>query len=91
MANFTEHWSLGDGALTLCSLDPEQFLRFPSHGFFEIGSSERARYCPSDLDMTGVDFDDVSLLMHCEQSFNRRCTSEDIEGCKWMQSMGEHR
>jgi hypothetical protein len=26
ISNFTEHWSLSDGALTVCSLDPAQFL-----------------------------------------------------------------
>jgi hypothetical protein len=38
----------------------------------EIESAERAKHCPPDLDLTGVDFDDVRLLIDREQLFNRR-------------------
>ncbi|OHT12718.1 hypothetical protein TRFO_17332 [Tritrichomonas foetus] len=56
---------------------------FPSHGFFEIGAGDVNRYCPPGLDLTGVDFENVRLLVHTENLFKRGCTEADIEHCRW--------
>lgn len=56
---------------------------FPSHGFFEIGAGDVSRYCPSDLDFTDVDFENVRLLIHTENLFKKGCTKSDIENCRW--------
>ena len=56
---------------------------FPSHGFFEIGAGDAVRWCPPDLDLTGVDFENVRLLIHTENLFRKGCTQSDIEHCKW--------
>ncbi|KAH0786618.1 hypothetical protein GPJ56_009472 [Histomonas meleagridis] len=56
---------------------------FPSHGFFEIGAGDVIKYCPPDIDLTGVDFENVRLLVHSEHRFRQGCTEEDIEPCKW--------
>lgn len=56
---------------------------FPSHGFFEIGAGDVSRYCPPDLDFTGVDFENVRLLIHTENLFKKGCTKADIENCRW--------
>ncbi|KAH0792551.1 hypothetical protein GPJ56_003536 [Histomonas meleagridis] len=59
---------------------------FPSHGFFEIGAGDAAKYCPPGIDMTGVDFENVRLLIHSEHRFRKGCTEADIEPCKWANS-----
>lgn len=59
---------------------------FPSHGFFEIGKGDVARYCPPDLDLTDVDFEDVRILIHMEGRFKRGCSESDIGNCRWMSS-----
>ena len=56
---------------------------FPSHGFFEIGAGDVQKYCPPNLDMTGVDFENVRLLIHTDNLFKRGCTEADIENCRW--------
>ena len=56
---------------------------FPSHGFFEIGAGDVSRYCPPGLDLTGVDFENVRLLIHTANLFKRGCTEADIEHCRW--------
>ncbi|OHS94430.1 hypothetical protein TRFO_39380 [Tritrichomonas foetus] len=56
---------------------------FPSHGFFEIGAGDVQRYCPPNIDLTGVDFENVRLLIHTENLFKRGCTEADIEHCRW--------
>lgn len=56
---------------------------FPSHGFIEIGAGDASRMCPPGLDLTGVDFENVRLLIHGENLFKRGCTESDIEHCKW--------
>jgi hypothetical protein len=77
--------------LGLHSIDGSIFHQqgnYPTHGFFEIGSAERAQHCPSDMDMTGVDFDNVRLLIHRKKLFKTGCTRQEIEGCKWSPSEG---
>ena len=59
---------------------------FPSHGFFEIGAGDAIKYCPPGIDMTGVDFENVRLLIHSEHRFRQGCTEADIEPCKWANS-----
>jgi hypothetical protein len=61
---------------------------FPSHGFIEIGAGDVRDMCPADLDMSGVDFENVRLLFHPEQAFRRGCTEADIDICRWMGSKG---
>jgi hypothetical protein len=56
---------------------------FPSHGFIEIGAGDRHRYCDPDLDLSGVDFENVRLLIHPANAFHRGCTAQEIEGCRW--------
>jgi hypothetical protein len=56
---------------------------FPSHGFFEIGSGDHHRFVPPGVDLTGVDFENVRLLIHPRRQFRKGCTSKDIEKCKW--------
>jgi hypothetical protein len=56
---------------------------FPSHGFTEIGSGDRERCVPPGVDLTGVDFENVRLLIHSRGQFRKGCTSKDIEKCKW--------
>jgi hypothetical protein len=74
------------GLLNLNSIDPALFHQqgnFPSHGFREIGRPESKEYCSPDLDLTGVDFGDVKLLIHRKELFTRQSTREDIEKCEW--------
>lgn len=59
---------------------------FPSHGFFEIGAGDVHQYCPPGLDLTGVDFENIRLLIHSEHLFMRGCTEADIENCRWASS-----
>ncbi|KAH0787965.1 hypothetical protein GPJ56_008121 [Histomonas meleagridis] len=59
---------------------------FPSHGFFEIGAGDAVKYCPPGIDLTGVDFENVRLLIHMEHRFRKGCTEADIEPCKWANS-----
>ena len=61
---------------------------FPSHGFFEIGAGDAAKWVPPGLDMTGVDFENVRLLIHTENMFKRGCTETDIEHCRWANAKG---
>jgi hypothetical protein len=53
-----------------------QHGHFPTHRFFEIGSAERARYCPPDMNMTGIDFNNVRLLIHHKQLLRTGCTRD---------------
>ena len=56
---------------------------FPSHGFFEIGAGDAAKFCPPGINLTGVDFENVRLLVHNEQKFRKGCTEFDIINCRW--------
>lgn len=58
---------------------------FPSHGFVEITAGEVEKACP-DVDLTGVDFDNVRLIMHGEHLFYRGCSESVINECKWTKS-----
>jgi hypothetical protein len=72
--------------LGIKSIDGSLFYQqgnFPSHGFFEIGSGDQRQYCPPDLDLTGVDFENVRLLFHVDGQFRKGCTGKDIEDCRW--------
>lgn len=61
---------------------------FPSHGFFEIGAGDVQKWCPPELDLTGVDFENVRLLIHTESLFKQGCTESDIETCRWANAKG---
>ena len=50
---------------------------FPSHGFVEITSSEVQKVCP-DVNLEGVDFDNVRLLTHTQGIFVQGCTEAQI-------------
>ncbi|OHS94265.1 hypothetical protein TRFO_39532 [Tritrichomonas foetus] len=56
---------------------------FPSHGFFEIGRGDIKQFCPPDLDLSSVDFDETRILIHSDGKFTRSCKEIDIEDCKW--------
>jgi hypothetical protein len=47
-------------------------------GFVEIGSVDKDRFVPPD-----VDFENVRPLVHVMGQFRRGCTSVDIENCRW--------
>jgi hypothetical protein len=61
---------------------------FPSHGFIEIGAGDVRDMCPADLDLSGVDFENVRLLFHAEKAFRRGCTEGDIDMCRWAGTKG---
>jgi hypothetical protein len=56
---------------------------FPSHGFVEIGAGDVKDMCPSGIDLSSIDFENVRLLYHADGIFHRGCTERDIERCRW--------
>jgi hypothetical protein len=77
--------------LRIRSIDGSLFHQqgnFPSHGFIEIGAGDVRDMCPADLDLSGVDFENVRLLFHAEQAFRRGCTEGDIDICRWAGTKG---
>ena len=50
---------------------------FPSHGFMEISSHDVNSICP-DVDLEGVDFDIVRLMIHVPGIFVKGCTESQI-------------
>jgi hypothetical protein len=55
---------------------------FPCHGFFELTEKAAPEWVTPEM-LTGVDFDNVRLLVHRDGIFTRDCTEADIERCKW--------
>jgi len=55
---------------------------FPSHGFVELSLKDIQTQYPH-LDLTGIDFDDVRLLVHKNQGFVKVSTEESLQMCKW--------
>jgi hypothetical protein len=56
---------------------------FPSHGFVELSEREARRYL-TDVDLEGVDYDNIRLLTHQSGIFRRGSTERDITAhCKW--------
>lgn len=56
---------------------------FTSHGFIEISEGEVPSLCP-DIDLTGVDFDNVRLLYHHDGLFHAASTGEEVEAIRWI-------
>ena len=50
---------------------------FPSHGFVEISSREVPSICPK-INLEGVDFDNIRILMHTRGVFVQGCTESQI-------------
>ena len=55
---------------------------FPSHGFVEVPAEDVPKVCPN-VDLTGVDFDNVRLLIHSAGVFVRTAMESDIVNCRW--------
>ena len=55
---------------------------FPSHGFVEVPAEDVPKVCPN-VDLTGVDFDNVRLLIHTGGVFVRTAVESDIVNCRW--------
>jgi hypothetical protein len=56
---------------------------FPSHGFIELSEKNAHEWGPPEI-LTGVDFDNVRLLVHKDGIITKGCTEADIEECKWI-------
>jgi hypothetical protein len=54
---------------------------FPSHKFVEISSCEAKSMCP-DVNLDGVDFDNIRILYHSQGVFVKGCTEAQITNCK---------
>jgi hypothetical protein len=57
---------------------------FPSHGFVELSERDARAAHLSDVDLEGVDYENVRLLTHQPGIFIKDCTEDDIARCKWV-------